>query len=224
MIARGSQRLLLSGCSLAAIIVGYVAAAHATASGANGRIVFGRYHEVDRTTRSNIEPVTNTRLWDSGTDQGPATPLKPGARVHGMTLTRALSTKADEKLFDFCDPVILRAGVYRRSCSVPKVKGLFIGYGAFDADRAKLDADWKASRWDAWLDGQLIDLRAFGTFDRVLSAFPPAGGKDATLREWRVTLVNSTRGKHTARYRLGGPVVGPDGGTIDATFVFTVRR
>jgi hypothetical protein len=168
-------------------------------------------------------PVNETRRWENSADSGPAPPLRPGAKVRGMTLTRAPSTRADAKLFDFCNPVILRPGTYRRSCSVPRVRRLFVGYGAFDADPAKLDADWKASRWDAWLDGRRVALPAFGTFDRILYAFPPAGGRDATLREWRVMLVNPTRGRHTVRYRLRGPVTGAEAGTIDATFIFSVR-
>jgi hypothetical protein len=148
-------------------------------------------------------------------------PLVPGSHIGRAKLVRGTAPKADEKLFDFCNPIITKAGIYRRSCRLPKVAKLFIGYGAFEQDKAMLDADWKKTTWTAWLDGRRIALRSFGTSDRPLYAFPPAGGKDVTLREWRVMLVGA-KGRHRLRYRFAGPLVGPAGGTVDATFVFTV--
>ena len=70
-----------------------------------------------------------------------------------------------------------------------------------------------------WIDGQRVSLDEFGTADRMLWAFAPAGGKDVTLREWRVTLANPTPGHHTIRYRFRLPQ-----GTIDATWEFKVAR
>jgi hypothetical protein len=148
-------------------------------------------------------------------------PLRPGDHLGSAKLVRGTAPKADEKLFDFCNPVITKPGVYHRSCRLSAVAKLFIGYGAFEANKAALDADWKSTSWAAWLDGRRIALRAFGTSDRPLYAFPPAGGKDVTLREWRVMLLHA-KGQHRLRYRFRGPVAGPSGGTTDATFSFTV--
>jgi hypothetical protein len=148
-------------------------------------------------------------------------PLVPGSHIGSAKLVRGAAPKADEKLFDFCNPIIEKAGVYRRSCRSPKVARLFIGYGAFEANKAALDADWKTTSWGAWLDGRRIALRRFGTSDRMLYAFPPAGGKDVTLREWRVMLLHA-KGRHRLRYRFRGPLAGPAGGTVDATFTFTL--
>jgi Tol biopolymer transport system component len=50
MTGRNARRLLLTTCGLAAVVLGYVAQAEATASGPNGRIVFRRHLDIGRTT------------------------------------------------------------------------------------------------------------------------------------------------------------------------------
>ena len=134
-----------------------------------------------------------------------------------MRLVKGTEATGDHKLFDTCDPVILRRGVYARRCgSVVRVKRLFIGYGVFALPR-EINEVWRPSTWAAWFDGRRTQLPAFGWSDRTLSRFPPAGGKDVTLREWRVMLVGATPGRHTIRYRFRDP-----SGWIDATWRFTV--
>jgi hypothetical protein len=148
---------------------------------------------------------------------GTTSELKPGDRVGRMTLVKGTHIALGPNLFDICDPVILRGGRYQRRCGVvPHVKRLHIGYGMFASPR-EIDDDWANAKWTAWFDGRRIDLRAFGTSDRTLYAFPPAGGKDVTLREWRVMLLGATAGRHTLRYRFQDPA-----GRIDATWTFSV--
>jgi hypothetical protein len=150
-----------------------------------------------------------------GTTQG----LRPGDRFNGMTLAKETVATAHQKLFDICDPAILSSGHYVRRCGqVPRVSRLFIGYGSFDLPR-RINKAWSAAKWTAWLDGRPIDLRSFGTSDRTLVAFPPAGFKDVTLREWRIMLVHPSPGRHALRYRVREP-----GGVSDATWTFTVKR
>ena len=134
-----------------------------------------------------------------------------------MTLVRGTSVQADLKLFDSCDPVILKPGSVRRSCRVPHVRRLFVGYGEFEPTRKALARSWSRTRWSLWLDGRAVDLPAFGTSDRILYAFPAAGGKDVVLREWKVILVGATPGKHRLRYRSATASA-----TTDATWTFTV--
>jgi len=145
-------------------------------------------------------------------------PLRPGDRVGRMTLAKATVATADEKLFDTCDPVILRNGRYRRQCGLlPRVRRLFIGYGVFAVPR-EIGRLWTMTTWLAWLDGHRVALQKFGISDRTLYNFPPAGGKDVTLREWRLMLLGVTPGRHTLRYRWR------DGaGTTDAAWTFTVK-
>lgn len=96
------------------------------------------------------------------------------------------------------------------------MKRLFIGYGVF-APPGLISKVWAPSTWAAWFDGRRIRLPAFGWSERTLFGFPPAGGKDVTLREWRVMLLGATPGRHAIRYRFRD-----SGGTIDATWTFRV--
>jgi hypothetical protein len=143
--------------------------------------------------------------------------LRPGDRLGSMRLTKGMAATADLKLFDICDPIVIGSGSQTRRCGrVPRVRRLFIGYGSFDLP-GKIENLWTKTRWSSWIDGRPINLAAFGSSDRTLTAFPPAGGKDVTLREWRIMLVRATPGRHTLRYRS----VGPDG-KGDTTWIFTV--
>ena len=136
-----------------------------------------------------------------------------------MQLVRGTVATADLKLFDICDPVILRTGRYQRRCApVPGEQRIFIGHGLFAAPRA-INRVWGQSAFTAWFDGRRIQLQSFGTSDRPLYSFPPAGFKTVTLREWRVILLKATPGLHTLRYRTTDA-----NGTADATWVFAVRR
>ena len=134
-----------------------------------------------------------------------------------MTLSRGTSFGADLKLFDSCNPVLPRSGRYTRSCTVPRVGRLFIGYGHFALTKRALEQDWKKTHWDLWLDGRRVNLKAFGTSDRTLVAFPAAGGKDVVLREWDLMLEHAEAGRHTLRYRSRSST-----GSTDATWIFTV--
>ena len=146
-----------------------------------------------------------------------AAQLVPGDRLGRMVFVRGTVATADHKLFDTCDPVILKSGRYERRCGVvPRARRLFIGYGLFAAPR-EMARVWTGTKWRAWFDGHRIALRAFGSSERTLYAFPAAGGKDVTLREWRVMLVGATPGRHTIRYRSHDA-----SGTSDATWTFTV--
>jgi hypothetical protein len=124
------------------------------------------------------------------------------------------------KFFDFCDPEILKPGRYLRACHVPRGRRLFIGYGDFKPTRKALELEWKQKKWNLWLDRRRVDLPAFGTSDRTLFALPAAGGKDVTLREWRVIVAGVTPGRHTIRYRGRQASVG----TTDANWTFTVAK
>jgi hypothetical protein len=136
-----------------------------------------------------------------------------------MTLVRGIEPRADDELWRFCAPVIPKPGTYHRSCLVPHIARLFIGYGDWERTRKALDSAWKQLKWDLWLDGRRVDLRRFGSSERTLFNFPPAGGKTAILREWSVTLLRVTSGKHVIRYRSQSRSLG----TTDATWTFTVE-
>ena len=147
--------------------------------------------------------------------------LEPSERVNGMLVVQGPATRASTALFGvYCRPDIVKSGRYRRSCgSVPQVRRLFVGYGVFALDPTMLSRAWSSSSWSMWIDGERVSLDEFGTADRWLYRYKPAGGRDAVLREWRVTLAQPTPGQHTIRYRFRA-----SGLSIDATWIFTVMR
>ena len=146
--------------------------------------------------------------------------LGPWSRVHGMLVVQGRIDRANTALFGlYCEPNILHSGRYARACRrIPSTPRLFVGYGLF-APPATIERTWAASKWEMWIDGERVDLAAFGTSDRTLFSYQGAGGKDVTLREWSVTLVGAKPGRHTIRYRIRD-----QSGTIDATWTFTVVR
>jgi hypothetical protein len=145
--------------------------------------------------------------------------IEPSERVHGMLVVQGSATRANTALFGiYCRPDIVKSGRYRRSCgSVPRVRRLFVGYGVFALNPKMLSGAWSPSSWSMWIDGERVSLDEFGTSDRWLYQYKPAGGRDAVLREWSVTLAQPTPGQHTIRYRFRVSSL-----SIDATWVFTV--
>ena len=144
--------------------------------------------------------------------------IEPSTRVKGMLVVQGPAQRTETRLLGlFCDPVVLRPGRRTRACGlIPRTTRLYVGYGSFEP-QAKIDAAWKATTWDMWIDGERVDLSAFGTTDRWLVNYPPAGGKDVVLREWSITLIRATPGRHSIRYRARGP-----DGVTDTTWTFRV--
>src|SRR4051812_36796336 len=60
---------------------------------------------------------------------GAASPVTPGGKIGTMTLVRGEHYQSDLALFNVCDPVIRKAGRYQRSCQVPQVDRIWLGYG-----------------------------------------------------------------------------------------------
>ena len=149
----------------------------------------------------------------SACGDGGAGAIEPGDRAGDMIVTTGSSQSPG--IFDFCEPIVLRPGVYSRECTVPAVPQLFIGYGPLEKTKPQLDRVWDAQTWEAYLDGREIDLASFGTMpDR--SFFLPALGSAVVLREWNVLLVEPTPGEHTLRYVTSGAE------PADTTWTFTV--
>jgi hypothetical protein len=168
-----------------------------TAAVATGALILATVAFADSERRAVIEPLT---------------------RVSGMLVVQGAAQQSPARLFpDWCDPVVLTPGRRTRSCGrIPRTSRLYIGYGLFESP-SRIGRTWNASKWDMWIDGQRVDLQAFGTADRTLPKYPPAGNKDVVLREWNVTLLRPTTGRHTIRYRTREPH-----GVTDTTWTFTV--
>jgi hypothetical protein len=135
-----------------------------------------------------------------------------------MLVVQGTAQRSQTRLFpNWCDPVVLTPGRRTRSCGrIPQTTRLYVGYGLFESE-AKIDRIWKAAKWEMWIDGKRVNLEAFGSSDRWLLKYGPAGNQDVVLREWQVTLLRTTPGRHTIRYRNREA-----GGVIDTTWTFTV--
>jgi len=148
-----------------------------------------------------------------------ASQITPHSRVNGMLIVQGTHKQAEADLFGtFCDPVRLKPGRITRTCrpAIPDTTKLFIGYGLFALPDA-VEQEWRNVTWDMWLDGRHVDLSAFGFNDRTLFDYPPADGRDVTLREWSVLLLQATPRSHTVRWRARGPT-----GTTDTTWKFRI--
>jgi hypothetical protein len=125
--------------------------------------------------------------------------LKPGDEINGMIVT----TGADQSppLSSFCSTDLKDTDSSSINCQVPPLPSLAIGHTLGLADRALQTLDWLALHWELSLDGQPIDVKAFGVYDFVQPDLAPS---PSPIREtfrhakaWDVILVNPTPGAHT---------------------------
>ncbi len=131
--------------------------------------------------------------------------FQPGDSIGGMVLRAGGSD--GPPIWAFCSPAFVNPGVTTTECSVPPLPELAIGHGWFSADEDLRDSNWEAMTWSLYLDGQLVDLEAFGTYDGDLPQTGlPGHGTDeeviTKLRSWDVVLVGPTAGAHTLRSLL----------------------
>lgn len=158
--------------------------------------------------------------------------VRPGDTIGSMSLRSGGSE--GPPIWAFCSPAFLNPGVTTTECTVPPLPELAIGHGWFSADEALRDSNWQAMNWELYLDGQQVDLDAFGTYDGDL---PQTGlpGHDpdeeviTKLRSWDVVLVNPTAGGHTLRSVVHVSQTVDDGfhateaGTYELVVNFTVE-
>ena len=83
---------------------------------------------------------------------GAGPPVRPGGKIGTMTLVRGIEHRADDEIWRFCKAVIPKPGRYRRTCFVPRVERLFIGYGDWERTRKALDSAWRQLKWDLWVE------------------------------------------------------------------------
>jgi len=137
--------------------------------------------------------------------------IVPGDTLDKMIVTTGEIGKFTE-IWIFCDPLIAEPGVFTRECEVPEMKNLQVGYGIFADTVEELDALWATFNWKLFLDGNPVDLSAYGTFDQDDVFDDPV-----KLRMWNVVLDQVTPGTHSLRY-----VFDEFGEPFDVTWIFTV--
>jgi hypothetical protein len=152
---------------------------------------------------------------------GSSSQVEPGGKIGAMKLVVGTHYQAHEWFVDLCKAAMPTPGRYRGSCKTDRAARIFIGSGDFESTKPALARLWKHSTWKAWLDGRRIDLRAFGATDRV---WITPRRQAVFLREWNVTLIGATPGKHTLRYidRVSIRTQYEAPGTYDGTWTLTV--
>ena len=135
--------------------------------------------------------------------------IDPGQRVGGMLVVQAPERDADLSIWMYCNPIVSAPGPGARTCSVPRSRRIFAGYGIWGGSRKIVDTAWHKRAWALWIDGQRVALDRFGTEDRwIPHPRLPAANKLVLLRLWTIVLVGA-RGTHSIRYRSrledGGP-------------------
>lgn len=125
--------------------------------------------------------------------------LKPGDEIDGMIITTGAAKTPP--LWAFCSPASENEGVVNTDCRVPQVSELAIGHTFGLTDPKLQTLDWSALTWELFLDGQPLDLDAFGIHSYLVPGLAP---HPSPVREvfiqmkgWDVVLVNPTPGRHS---------------------------
>ena len=142
---------------------------------------------VSCTSKTPILPITPPTLTPTSKAQAIEEMIDPGEKVGDMVVM----VGQDEKwihIFEFCDP--LNTG----ECGeVPVINNLFLGYGFITDTSLQMKTNLEKSSWQLFIDGQPVDLPAFGFIDLNLGRI---------YRFWNVMVDNVTPGKHTVQYLL----------------------
>ncbi|HET9907093.1 MAG TPA: hypothetical protein VFQ23_10645 [Anaerolineales bacterium] len=136
------------------------------------------------------------------TEQFPAkVMLKPGDRIHGMTLTNG--TAEAVPLWAFCSSVQKNEQMLTTECHIPLSTRLAIGQVFFPTDKALTELDWSEFTWELSIDGRSLDLDAFGTYDYVSPAIshPPCPIREVFIKStgWDIVLSELKPGTYLFR-------------------------
>jgi hypothetical protein len=157
--------------------------------------------------------------------------IKPGGKIGEMIVKTGTVKLQGPPLWAFCSPAFSgNPGSKTTTCNVPPLPELPIGHGWFAATEALRDSNWKAMQWELHLDGQQLDLTAFGSYDDNL---PQKGlpGQDQSkevitkLRSWDVVLTNLKPGAHALKsvVRISQEVNDGFGATKAGTYELVVN-
>jgi predicted esterase len=116
--------------------------------------------------------------------------LKPGDKVGDMTVNTMTGDEADTAwLGQYCDLSV--SGEFpvsvERDCRIPPLTSVHFGLGT-------PEGVWEERKWEVHIDGQPVDLEAFGTMVMDFGSGP--------TRMWRLGLQNLTPGAHTLYRRI----------------------
>ncbi len=116
--------------------------------------------------------------------------LKPGDKIGDMTVSAMAGDAPDTVwLGQFCDLSV--SGEFpvsvERDCQIPPLAAVHFGHGT-------PEGVWEERKWEIRIDGQPVDLEAFGSFVMDFGSGP--------TRMWKLGLENLTPGAHTLYRRL----------------------
>ncbi len=143
-----------------------------------------------------------------------SSPIQPGNTIGQMVIEIAKDETGEPSIFNSCPPIITESdpAVIVRTCSVPQMSYVFIGYGEYASTSEELDSIWNNETWELYFDGIAVDLTAFGYFDDAWQG--------NQLRQWKIAVENLTPGEHRLRY-----VIAKEDNShqpTDVTWVFTM--
>ena len=133
----------------------------------------------------------------------PAAMFQAGDLIDGMTLTAGAAEA--RPLWVFCSSNVSNH-VTTANCNVPKMEKLAIGHTFFPTDGVFQQADWSQLQWEFSIDGRLVNLNDFATYDYMMPTMAP---NPSLVREvfmkftaWDIVLSNLQPGAHTIDGRV----------------------
>jgi len=165
-------------------------------------------------TTPTISPTKLPNIPPTMSSTASSSSLQPGAVIGEMLLEIAQGEASEPDIFNHCSPLIAESdpNVIVRTCNVPEIPYIFIGYGDIGDSIDGLNASWNTETWQLYFDGYAVDLPAFGFFD--------ADSDGYKTRFWNVAINNLTPGEHTLRYVISFMDTSLE--PYDITWIFTV--
>ena len=142
--------------------------------------------------------------------------LQPGKTLGEAVLETAKDETGEPDVFTYCDPIIAESDprVMVRTCNVPQLPYLFIGYGELANTQEELESLWKTKSWHLYFDEHAVDLASFGFFDIDWEGY--------RLRRWKIAVENLSPGEHSLRYIISS--YNSQELLEDITWVFTMGK
>jgi len=144
----------------------------------------------------------------------PHSSIRPGGTLGEMVLEIAKDETGEPDVYNYCSPIITDSDprVLVRTCQVPQLPYLFIGYAELANTQDELESLWAAETWQLYFDENAVDLEAFGFFDNDWEGY--------RMRRWKIAVENLSLGAHTLRYVISR--VDNSQEPLDVTWAFTV--
>lgn len=142
--------------------------------------------------------------------------LQPGDKISDMVITTGIEDAFP--LWAVCSPKKVNDHSIIADCGELSYDNLAIGHTLGVMDLVAPSIKWEDLNWEMFVDGNPIDLSAFGAYEFVHPDIPskPSPFREVfkQLRVWDVVLVNPTLGMH----RIDGQVQNGD-----ATYTWAIN-